>query len=116
MVPADRYTEAEVRTRAPPLTAAKQALENTELALLHGGPRARRRPSQMGSGEGAKLLRHFRVRGRALTPSGFKVDLGKFAAAIGRRLDGPREAELEMHPTAGHLPTSSTCSARTSPA
>ena len=58
----------------------------------------------MGSGEGSEDFPAV-IAGcaAACDASGFKVDHGKFAAAIGRRLDGPREAELEMHTTAGHL-------------
>jgi 3-oxoacyl-[acyl-carrier-protein] synthase II len=97
---ADRYVKCGTNTQFA-LAAAKQALDDAH--LLRGGDRTRI-GVYMGSGEGSEDF-HAVIAGCAAScdESGFQVDHGRFAAAISQLLDSLREAELEMHSTAGHL-------------
>jgi 3-oxoacyl-[acyl-carrier-protein] synthase II len=97
---AERYAKCGVNTQFG-LAAAAQALDDA--GVRSGGDRTRI-GVYMGSGEGSEdFPAVIAACSESCDESGFKVDHGKFAAAIGLRLDGLREAELEMNTTAGHL-------------
>ena len=97
---AARYGNCGVNTRFA-LAAARQALDDANFRT--DGDRTRI-GVYMGSGEGSEDF-HAVISGcaAACDESGYKVDQGKFAAFVKNRLNGPVEAELEMHTTAGHL-------------
>ncbi len=95
-----RYKKCGVNTRFA-LAAARQALDDANLPS--GGDRTRF-GVYMGSGEGSEDFRALMLGAAAGADStGFKVDLGIFAAVNFSHLDGGRERELEMHTPAGHL-------------
>ena len=84
------------------LAAAKQALEDANL-LGHGVDRTRI-GCYLGSGEGSEDFPTV-ISGTSIAAdeSGLRVDYGQFVRTALGLLDGVREAELEMHTTAGHL-------------
>ena len=85
------------------LAAAQQALNDSGILNTPGFDRTRI-GVYMGSGEGSEDFPAV-IGGCAEScdASGFKVDFAKFTASLKNRLDGEREAELEMHTTAGHV-------------
>jgi 3-oxoacyl-[acyl-carrier-protein] synthase II len=85
------------------LAAAKQALEDAGLLDPARGDRSRI-GVYLGSGEGSEDFPTLIASISAGTddPRG-KVDPGRFVRNMLAYLDGEREAELEMHTTAGHL-------------
>lgn len=99
---ADRYAKCGVNTRFG-LAAAKQALEDANL-LAPGGLDRTRLGVYLGSGEGSEDFPSvISGAGLATEEGGYRADLGKFAKLAYGMFDGPQEAELEMHTTAGHL-------------
>jgi 3-oxoacyl-[acyl-carrier-protein] synthase II len=83
------------------LVAAKQALEDAN--LLTGGDRTRI-GVYLGSGEGAEdFYSLIDSVGRASDENGFRVNSAQFSSTAMGLFDGRREAEFEMHTTAGHL-------------
>jgi 3-oxoacyl-[acyl-carrier-protein] synthase II len=85
------------------LASAHQALADSGL-LATAGLDPTRVGVYMGTGEGSEDFPAV-IAGAAVAAdaSGTKVDGGKFAAAVSRVLHRRREAELEMHTTAGHV-------------
>ena len=99
---AGRYLKCGVNTRFA-LAAGKQALEDANL-LDRPGLDPTRLGVYMGSGEGSEDFDTV-IEGcaRGADPSGYRVQTPAFIRTAFDLLDGPREAELEMHTTAGHL-------------
>lgn len=98
---AARYAKCGPNTRFA-LAAAKQALEDAN--LLGSGVDRTRIGCYMGSGEGSEDFPTV-ISGCSIASdaSGARVDQAQFVRAAMGLLDGVREAELEMHTTAGHL-------------
>ena len=98
---APRYAKCGPNTRFA-LAATKQALEDAN--LLGGSTDRTRIGCYMGSGEGSEDFPTV-ISGSSIAAdeSGSRVDHGKFVKTALGLLDGVREAELEMHTTAGHL-------------
>jgi 3-oxoacyl-[acyl-carrier-protein] synthase II len=96
---ADRYRKCGSNTRFG-LAAARQAIEDAN--LLSGGDRTRL-GVYCGSGEGSEDFVGVISGIGASSTDGRRVDTGAFTRTLYGLLDGQREAELEMHTTAGHL-------------
>ena len=85
------------------LAAAKQALEDANLLAGAVGDRTRF-GIYLGSGEGSEDFNAvIGGTGAAASDDGLKVDYGRFVRTALGLLDAQREAELEMHTTAGHV-------------
>jgi len=99
---AERYAKCGVNTLFA-LAAAKQALDDAELTGKSGFDRTRI-GLYMGSGEGSEDFPTV-ISGCAATcdATGYKADAGRFAGYALERLDGLREAELEMNTTTAHV-------------
>ena len=85
------------------LAAARQALTDSGVQSARGLD-----PSRvgvyMGTGEGQEDFRAvIGASAAAADAAGTKVDAGRFAAVCGGMIHPDREAELEMHTTAGHV-------------
>ena len=97
----DAWQNCGVNTRFA-LAAAKQALADAGL-LEREGDRSEI-GIYLGSGEGSHEFEPLMLSmARAASPDGFRCDPAGFCREALRLLDGPREQELEMHTTAGHL-------------
>jgi 3-oxoacyl-[acyl-carrier-protein] synthase II len=97
----ERYAKCGVNTRFG-LAAAQQALADADLV---GGATARVRCGiYLGCGEGQDDFQALTVAAAAAADDrGFRADPTTFVPAAARTYDGSREAEMEMHTTAGHL-------------
>ncbi len=84
------------------LAAAKQALDDANLLDARGVDRTRV-GVYLGSGEGSEDFRTVVSSIGTASPDGRKVDPARFVGSALTMLDGKREAELEMHTTAGRL-------------
>ena len=99
---ASDYSKAGENTKFA-LVAAKQALEDASLFTASGIDRTRF-GVYLGSGEGAEdFYSLIDGVGRATDASGYRANSGQFCDAASRLFDPRREAEFEMHTTAGHL-------------
>jgi 3-oxoacyl-[acyl-carrier-protein] synthase II len=99
---AGRFAKCGLNTRFA-LAAAKQALEDANLLGGAGVDRARF-GVYVGAGEGQEDFRTVVTgTGTAATPDGLRLDPPTFIRIALGMLDGPREEQLEMHTTAGHL-------------
>lgn len=97
-----RYHKCGANTRFA-LAAARQALEDANLLPGTGVDRTRF-GVYVGAGEGQEDFRCVACgTGAAATPDGKKIDAAVFARVATGLLDPPREQQLEMHTTAGHL-------------
>lgn len=98
----ERYSKCGVNTRFA-LAAARQALEDANLLDTKNADRSRI-GIYLGSGEGSEDF-HSLISSiaRGTEEPAFKVNSGKFTQDMLEMLDGPAEAELEMHTTGGHL-------------
>ncbi len=96
---ADRFDKCGPNTRFG-LAAARQALDDANFPT--GGDRTRF-GVYLGSGEGSEDFPTVVSGIGVASDDGRKVDPARFLKAAIGMLDGPREAELEMHTTAGHL-------------
>lgn len=99
---AGRYADSGLNSQFA-LASAKQALDDSGL-LGTPGLDPTRVGVYMGTGEGSEDFPAV-IAASALgaDATGAKVDHGKFAAELSKRLHRGREAELEMHTTAGHV-------------
>jgi 3-oxoacyl-[acyl-carrier-protein] synthase II len=85
------------------LVAAQQALRDAGLHDAAGSDRTRF-GVYLGSGEGAEdFYSLVDGIGRAADANGFRADAGQFCRTARHLFDPRREAEFEMHTTAGHL-------------
>ncbi len=99
---AGRFAKCGLNTRFA-LAAAKQALEDANLLGGTGVDRTRF-GVYVGAGEGQEDFQTVVCgTGAAATPDGLRIDAAKFIRVALGMLDGPREQQLEMHTTAGHL-------------
>ena len=99
---AGRFSKCGLNTRFA-LAAAKQALEDANLLGGKGVADRTRFGTYLGSGEGSEDFLSVISGTAAASDDGIRVDYGRFIKAALGLLDGPREAELEMHTTAGHI-------------
>lgn len=99
---AGRFAKCGLNTRFA-LAASKQALEDADL-LGRTGVDPTRFGVYLGSGEGQEDFRTVICgTGIAATPDGLKIDPPTFIRTALEYLDPPREQQLEMHTSAGHL-------------
>ncbi|MBL8867273.1 MAG: beta-ketoacyl-[acyl-carrier-protein] synthase family protein [Planctomycetia bacterium] len=99
---AAEYVKAGENTKFA-LVAAQQALRDAGLLESAGADRTRF-GVYLGSGEGAEdFYSLIDSIGRAADANGFRADAGQFCRTAKDLFDPRREAEFEMHTTAGHL-------------
>jgi len=99
---AARYEKCGLNTRFA-LAAAKQALDDANLLNVPSVDRTRF-GVYLGSGEGQEDFRTVVAgTGTAARDDGRTLDYSRFIRTALGMLDPPREAELEMHTSAGHL-------------
>ncbi|MGL6094487.1 MAG: beta-ketoacyl-[acyl-carrier-protein] synthase family protein [Fimbriiglobus sp.] len=99
---AGRFAKCGSNTRFA-LAAARQALDDANLADGKGVADRTRFGVYMGSGEGSEDFASVISGAANATDDGVRVDYGRFVRTASKLLDGPREAELEMHTTAGRV-------------
>lgn len=97
-----RFDKCGLNTRFA-LAAAKQALEDANLLDSHAASDRTRLGVYLGSGEGSEDFNSVAIGTAAATDDGYRVDYTRFVNKALELLDGEREAELEMHTTAGHV-------------
>ncbi|QEL14389.1 beta-ketoacyl-[acyl-carrier-protein] synthase family protein [Limnoglobus roseus] len=98
----ERYAKSGENTRYG-LAAAQEALHDAGLLDSTGHDRTRF-GVYLGSGEGAEdFYSLIDSIGRAADESGYRVNSAKFGSTGNSLFDAKREAEFEMHTTAGHL-------------
>jgi 3-oxoacyl-[acyl-carrier-protein] synthase II len=98
---AERYVKCGVNTQFG-LGAAQQAL--ADAGLVDGLGHRVRCGVYLGCGEGGDDFYAMTTASAAASDDrGFKADLSRFVPAAAKAYDGPREADMEMHTTAGRI-------------
>jgi len=99
---ASRYAKCGVNSQFA-LAACRQALEDANLLDTHTTDRSRI-GVYLGSGEGSEdFTALVSSIARGVEEPAYRVNTGRFCAEMYGMIDGPAEAELEMHTTGGHL-------------